>query len=70
MYGEGRRNFKHEKLIEHFYSGNHNGTDQDINVKIIDFRDPNYQEKRENFWMKKLRTLYPEALNYKQINHY
>ena len=70
LYGEGRRNFTQEKLIERFYRENHNGNHQDINVKIIDFCDPNHQEKRENFWMNKLRTLYPEGLNYKQINLY
>ena len=70
MYGEGRRNFKQEKLIENFNSENHNGTHQDINVKIIDFCDPTDQEKREHFWMNKLRTLYPGGLNYKRINHY
>ena len=40
------------------------------NVKIIDFYDPNDQEKHENFWMNKLRTLYLEGLNYKRIYHY
>ena len=70
MYGEGRRKFKQEKLIEHFHSKNHSDTHQDINVKIIDFCDPNDHEKRDNFWMNKLRTLYPEGLNYKGINHY
>ena len=40
LYGEGRGNFKQEQLIEHFYRENHNGTHQDINVKIIDFLCP------------------------------
>ena len=70
MYGKGRRNFKQEKFTKHFYSENHNSTHQDINVKIIGFCDPNDQEKCGNFWMNKLRTLYPLGLNYKQINHY
>ena len=35
-------------------------------VQIIDFCDPNDQEKREDFWMHKLRTLYPEGLNMKR----
>ena len=48
MYGEGRRKFKQEKLIEHFYGENHSDTHQDINVKIIDFCDPNDHEKRDN----------------------
>ena len=69
MYGEGKRNFKQKKLIEHFYSENHNGTHKGINVKIIGFCHPNDQEKRKNFWMNKLRTLYPVGLNNKHINH-
>ena len=48
---------------------NHSGTPKDINAKIIDFCDSNDQEKRENFWVNKLRILYPEGLNYKRINH-
>ena len=35
LYGEGRGNFKQEKLIDHFYSENHNGTHKDINVKML-----------------------------------
>ena len=69
LYGKERRNFKQEYLIEHFYIENHSGTPKDINAKIIDFCDSNDQEKRENFWMNKLRILYPEGLNYKRINH-
>ena len=49
LYGEGRRNFEQVKLIEHFYRENHNDTHQEINCKIIDFCEPNDQEKRENF---------------------
>ena len=37
-------------------------------VQIIDFCDPNNQEKREDFWMYKLQTLYSEGLNTKIIN--
>ena len=35
-------------------------------VQIIDFCAPNHQEK--NFWMHKLRTLYPDGINHKKIN--
>ena len=70
LHGEGRRNFKQEKLIEHFYSENHNRTHEDFNVIIIDFCDPNDQEKWENFWMNKLRTFFLEGLKLKRINHY
>ena len=70
LYGEGRRNFKLEKSIEHFCSENHSGTYQDINVEIIGFCNLDDQGKRENFWMNKLITFYTEGLNYKGINHF
>ena len=57
-------------MSEHFYSENHKSPDQDINVKIIDFSDPNDKEKRESFWMNKVKTHHPEDINYKRINHY
>ena len=37
-------------------------------LQIIDFCDPNDQEKREDFWTQKLQTLYPEGLSMKRIN--
>ena len=36
--------------------------------QILDFCDPNDQEKSEDLWMDKLRTLYPAELNMKRIN--
>ena len=30
-------------------------------VQVIDFSDQNDQEKREDFWMDKLGTLYPDG---------
>ena len=51
LYGEGRRGFFQEKLIEHFLNHGHNGSYKDMMVEIIDFCDPNDQEKREGFWM-------------------
>ena len=68
LYGEGRKRFFQEKLIEHFFNHGHNGSYKDMMVQIIDFCDPNDQEKREDFWMDKLRTLYAEGLNMKRIN--
>ena len=62
LYGEERRNFKQKKLLKHFYSHGHHGTHSDMTVQIIDFCDPNDQEKRENFWMHKVRILYPDGL--------
>ena len=49
LYGEGRRDFKQKKLLEHFYSHDHHGTHNDMIVQIIDFCDLNDQEKWENF---------------------
>ena len=37
-------------------------------VQIINFCDPNDQEKRKDFWMDKLQTLYSKGLNMKTIN--
>ena len=68
LYGERRRDFKQKKLLEHFYSYDHHGTHNDLIVQIIDFCDLNDQEKREDFWMHKLRTLYPAGLNHKKVN--
>ena len=59
--------FGYEKLIEHFCRQNHHGTHRDMNLQIIDHCDPNDQEKQENFWMYKLKTLYRDGLNQKQI---
>ena len=39
-------------------------------VQTIDFCDLNDQEKKESFWMHKLRTLYPDGLNHKKINQW
>ena len=68
FYLEGRRDFKQKKLLGHFFSHDHHGKHNDMIVHIIDFCDPNDQEKRENFSMQKLRTLYPDGLNHKKIN--
>ena len=68
LYSKGRRDFKQKKLLQHFYSRNHQGTHNDMISQIIDFCDPNDQEKQENFWMHKLRTLYPNGLNHKKID--
>ena len=68
LHGEGRRDFKQNKLLENFYSNDHHRTHSDMIVQIIDFCDPNDQEKREKFWMHQLRTLYLDGLNHKKIN--
>ena len=54
LYGEDRRGFFPEKLIEHFFNQDHNDSYKDMTVQIIDVCDPNDQEKREDFWMHKV----------------
>ena len=56
LYGEGRRGFFQEKLMEYFFNHGQNGLNKDMMVQIIDFCYPNDQEKREDFWMDKLRN--------------
>ena len=53
LYGEERRGFVQEKLMEHFYNQNHHGAQRDIIVQIIDHCNPNNQEQREEVWMRK-----------------
>ena len=67
LYSEGWRDFKQQKLLEYFYSHDHHGAHNDMIVQIIYFCDPNDQEKWENFWIHKLRTLYPDGLNHKKL---
>ena len=52
-------------MIEHFYNESHDPTHPDINAKIFDFCDTNDQQKRKDFWMNILRTLYAEGLSYR-----
>ena len=39
----------------------------DLTVQIIDYCDPNDQERREDFWIYHLDTLYPKGLNNKKV---
>ena len=68
LYGEDRKGFFQEKLIEHFFNHGHNASYKDMMVQIINFCDRNDPEKREDLWMHKLGTFYPEGLNMKRIN--
>ena len=58
LFGEGKRGFKQEKLIEHFFCPNHNGAHKDISVQIIDHCDLNDQERRDDFWIHHLDTIF------------
>ena len=49
LYGQGGRGFFQEKLIEAVLNRGHNSSYKEIMVQIIDFCDPNNQEKLEGF---------------------
>ena len=49
LYGEGRRRFFREKMIKHFLITALMVHIKDMMVQIIDFCDPNDQEKPEDF---------------------
>ena len=68
LHGRGRGGFFQEMKMEHFFNHGHNGSYKDMMVEIKDFGNLYDQEKCEDFWMEKLRTLYPEGLNMKSIN--
>ena len=48
LNGEGKRDFKQEKLTEHFFLLSHNETNEDIKIQIIGYCDPNDQEARKD----------------------
>ena len=38
-----------------------------MKVQIIDYWDPNNQERREDFWIYQLDTIFPRELNTKKL---
>ena len=54
---KGQRGFIQEPLIEHFFS----------KVHIIDYCDPNNPERREDFWIDHLDTIYSRGLNTRKL---
>ena len=50
-YGEGVRGMNQETLYEHFYRADHTGCFDQMRFQIIDYCDPNDQERRESFWV-------------------
>ena len=51
-----------EPLIEYFFSNKHNGSHKNIKVQIIDYCDTNNPERREDFWIYHLDTIFPQGL--------
>ena len=66
LHGEGQRGFTQETLIEHFFWNKHNGSHKDIKVQIIDYCNPN-PERRDNFWIYHLDSIYPRGLNTRKL---
>ena len=54
-------------LYEHFYSEGHNGFLGNVSVSFIDKADCFQPKKRENYWMRTLKTLAPLGLNIESI---
>ena len=52
-----------EHLLRHFYNKGHEGFLQDLSITLIDKTDACYPKKRENYWMRTLKTLAPDGLN-------
>ena len=48
-----------QHLNEHFYSEGHNGLFGNVFVSVIDKTDGFHPKKRENGWMRILKTLAP-----------
>ena len=50
-------------LHSHFLQENHNGLITDCDIVIIDKTDPAEPTVRENYWINRLRAMYPLGLN-------
>ena len=49
-YGRGERGMNQESLYAHFHQQDHTGKKDQMSFQIIDYCDPNDQERRESFW--------------------
>ena len=48
-----------QHLFEHFYSEGYNGFLGNVSISLIDKTDAFQPKKRENYWMRTLKTLAP-----------
>ena len=68
-YNDNDRKFQRNEscmqqhLYEHFYSKGHNGFLGNVSISLIDKTDGFQPKKRENYWMRTLKTLAPLRLN-------
>ena len=56
-------NVKQKFLQSHFLQNDHKGFLEDVEVKLIDKTQDSDPTKPEYYWMKTLKTLYPDGLN-------
>ena len=56
-------NVKQKFLQSHFLQHNHQILLKDVEVQLIDKTQPSDPTKREFYWMRRLRNLYPDGLN-------
>ena len=54
---------KQQFLQNHFLLDNHHGFLEDFEVTLIDKTQASDPTKREYYWMRILKTLYPDSLN-------
>ena len=52
-----------QHLYEHFYSKGHHELSGNVSISLIDKTDGFQPKKRENYWMRTLKTLAPYGLN-------
>ena len=58
-----RESCKQQFLQNHFLQDNHHGFLEDFKVTLIDKTQASEPTKREYYWMRTLKTLYPDGLN-------
>ena len=56
-------NVKQKFLQSHFLQDDHKGFLEDVEVRLIDKTQGSDPTKREYYWMRTLKTLYPDDLN-------
>ena len=56
-------NVKQMFLQSHFLQGDHKGFLEDVEVRLIDKTQGSDPIKREYYWLRTLKTLYPDGLN-------
>ena len=52
-----------EHLFRHFHCERHKGFRKDVSITLIDKTDASDPKKRENYWVRVLRTLTPDGIN-------